>query len=179
MGHYGKGIIKIIAIYIKQIINRSQWFVGNNKLVNNNSRLASFALGVEDPSCNKSPQQMRLVAMCRPCTVYTLLPISFLKSITACCQSIETSCLYLIFPIVVAFNFSFVCSEGDLRLALLISFWVLLLKKFRKWCFSLRYFWDLTASDSALVDRLCFCQSDLMLRCPAGDSASVDLLCFC
>lgn len=55
----------------------------------------------------------------------------------------------------------------------------LLLKKFRKWCFSLRYFWDLTASDSALLDLLCFCQSDLILRCPAGDSAPVNLLCFC
>lgn len=51
MGHYGKDIIKIIAIYIKQIINRSQRFDGNNKLVNNNSRLALLALEVEDPSC--------------------------------------------------------------------------------------------------------------------------------
>ena len=62
----------------------------------------------------------------------------------------------------------------DLRTPLLISFCVLLLKKFSKWCFSLRYFWDLTASDSALVDLLCFCESDLVLRCTAGDSALPD-----
>lgn len=51
------------------------------------------------------------------------------------------------------------------------------IEKFRNWCFSLRIFWDFTASDSALVDLLCFCQSDLILRCTAGDSAVVDLLC--
>lgn len=75
-------------------------------------------------------------------------------------------------------QFLLLCYEWDLSRALLISFWVLLLKKFRNWCFSLRYFWDLTAGDSALVDLLCFCQSDVMLRCTAGDSALTDLLCF-
>lgn len=78
----------------------------------------------------------------------------------------------------VSVNFWSLCSAWTRELALLISFQVLLLKKFRKWCFSLRYFWDLTASDSALVDLSCFCQSDLALRCTAGDSVFADLLYF-